>query len=155
MIFAPVGNTSIYQALFEKDAARFVAGLVAPKTAHDIDQVLILSIDLPDIQAINELQEGAKEVSFNIDSGDEGDTLTRFNPLYLPTEKDISAEVELDSDGDVEAIAGFDNPFVAMTLKHSQPEFLNIIDASVVYNEFFLPPMHEALNNKTHAKHIH
>jgi len=151
MITPPLNTQSFYTALFEKDAAKFVTGLMSQSGSADVEQVLITSKDMTsDVEATNELQAAANEVMSNlVEDESEVDTVVHFNPIYLPAyDGNLFEMIDVDGEGDITAIAGFGNPFITMSLKKSCHENIDIIDAKVNWKQFQLPPINELLANK-------
>jgi hypothetical protein len=152
MITVPTGENTSYTILFEERAAKFVASLITLKACNDIEQVLVLSKKLDDITCINEVQFGVQEVGEHA-FGDHVQVSTHFNPLYLPVTEEM--EVEYDQAGQIEAIGGFEDPFIVLTVACSTPSYDHVIDATVAYDEYEIPPAEEALKIEENAKHIH
>lgn len=149
MITPPNGTPSFYAAILEKPAAEFLVSLLAPQFVRggDIKEAMITSMDFNnDVEATVELQTAVKEIADNlIDFHQEIDTAERFNPLFLPKTKDLYDLVEVNDDGEITTIDGFQNPFVVMYSKTSIENHPNVIEGRVVYRQFALPPLHESL----------
>lgn len=150
MITPPDSTSCFYSAHFEKSAAQFMIGLLAESFASsdDVSQVLITSTDFKsDVEATVELQDGLDEVSCNIvDSDDEVEFITKYNPIFLPSDFNLLDFAELDDKGDITSVDGFTSPFISMMTSISTPEMPNIIEAKVMYKQFDLPPLHTSLD---------
>jgi hypothetical protein len=150
MITPPLNVKSYYTALFEKPAAAELMKFVAPAFSGDVKQVLVTSTDMTsDIEAIIECQAVTNRIAALVG---EADASITYNPIYLPHKKDLSDQVEVDSDGDITTIAGFGNPLISAHLKHATEENPTLIDAKVCYKPFEFPELREVVKNT--SKHL-
>lgn len=146
MIKPPATSTCYYSALFDAQAAEFIAGLVTNSfgTSGDITTAVVTSEDFgSDVEAANELDDGLQEVFSNITDFDEVvDCDTRFNPIFLPSTSNILDVVSVsDSTGDV-SIEHFESPFIVLKTTFSTERFSDVITGCVKFNEFDLPSLH-------------
>lgn len=151
MITPPLATQSYYVALFEKPLAQIISGLLAPTFNKDIETVMVNSIDMDsDITATVEMQ-GAANAVIKLAGIEDVDQLIEFNPMYLPVSPDkMFDNVELDNDGDITSVSGFDNPYVSAKMTASSPEFPVFMDAKINYHQFALPEARE-LFSKTNG----
>lgn len=141
MITPPYSTPAFYTAAFNKEAATEVLRIISPEFANDAAQILISSQNfVSDVIAVNECQTSVDYIADLIGR----ESKISFNPIYLPTTKDLSDKIEYDSDGDVFKIDGFANPFVSATMSCAT-EDTKFIDASVTYKQFDMPHVHEML----------
>lgn len=143
MITRPGLTPTYYSAVFEHDAAKYLACLLAPKSGNNISQVLVTSSDVTsDIEAINELENGAKTVLDAISTTFENER--KFNPLYMPYSPDeLAGMLEVDTQGEIKAVDDFENPFIYMELDIHTPKVDAIVSGKVCYHPFALPDFTE------------
>jgi hypothetical protein len=148
MITPPLVVPSFYTALFERTGAQEIMKLVAPTSGKDIDQVLVTSIDMAsDLEASVELRDAIMKVMDG--AGVLFDEKLKFNPLYLPTDSDVLAEaMEVDDDGVVKSISGFDNPFITMNMSIMTADEGEAVLGKVCYKQFELPPYNDIFESR-------
>ena len=142
-------TSSFYVAMFKEQAARFVVSLLAPSFGKnsDVMDVMVTSKDfVSDVQAIVELQDSTSEIAGHmVEIDEELNVITKFNPLFMPKTGNLYDVVDVDDEGDVVSIDGFENPFTSMTIKYSVHDCQDFINARVVYRQFELPSLHTSL----------
>jgi hypothetical protein len=142
MIVPPLSTKSFYSVLFEDLAVKELMKLIAPVCGGDIEHVIVTSVDLEsDIMGTNELSSGVTALMKSV----EHDEAITFNPVYLPMKaEELELQFTYDNDGDLESIAGFDNPFICAKVVLSV-DGDNIVDGKVAFQQFTFPPLKEVL----------
>lgn len=145
MITPPALTQCFYTVLFERPSAQVLMKLMTPFRGGDIQQVMITSIDIDsDVLATCELDNGTKKVMENGDM--EFDRQLAFNPIYLPINPDdLTDKLDIDKNGDVQAIMGFANPFISAHLQLSSAECPAVIDGRICFKQFVLPSFSEMI----------
>ncbi len=142
MITPPKGTTSFYAAIFDKPAAEFIVGLLAPHFSKSgvVKDAMITSLDFEsDINAVLELQHGVADVVNGITGFDEEVHMDeKFNPIYLPTTTDFLQYAELNEDDEIVGIDGFNSPFVIMSTSITVEDCPNVIEGRALYRQFTL-----------------
>lgn len=139
MITPPHSTTAFYSMLLERGAAAPVLTLLGA-TLVDVERLLVTSKDLAsDIQAVNELTAAASVIEAALPTATRS---TQHNPLYLPVASDLLDQIDADTTGEITAIAGFNSPFITMTLALKE-EGCTMVEGKVVYRPFQLPALHE------------
>lgn len=148
MITPPAFVPCFYTVLFERPATPELMKLMAPLKGGDIEQVLVTSKDISsDVLATSELEAGVQQIMAGAKL--EFDRQMSFNPIYLPMDPDDLAEkLEVDKDGDIQAVAGFSNPFISAHLQLSTESRPDVVDAKVCYKQFPLPQFNEMLETQ-------
>lgn len=149
MITPPVGTESYYTAMLETDAARYVINLlVGEAAAQDVAHVMLTSKDMgSELEAAHELRTGAEIVIGAVSSGEVPVINMNFNPLYLPNIETFQ-HMDVDEEGDIIEIDGFQNPFIAVTFKVQNENQRTSIDCKINWKQFTLPDMHEMINDR-------
>lgn len=140
MITPPLNAASFFSLYMTAKSAQGLVGLMT--SCEDIEIALVTSRDFTsDIEATVKCIEASKAVAELI--GQNVEPVISHNPIYLPNHKNLFDEVEFNSDGEIDKVSGFNNPFVAVTVKLSAEDQPNFVDASVCYKQFELPPIRE------------
>ena len=152
MIDVPLSSAAYYVSFFEKDAAKMlVRTLIQDESIlDDIDACLVTSLDFTsDIEACAELEYSSKSVLNNImNLTDEIHNNIKFNPIYLPGTLDLYEVAELDDNGNIVSISGFQSPYVVMASNFSYEENDDIIQSKVIYKEFETPNLFSTVFSK-------
>lgn len=148
MITPPAFVPCFYTVLFEKPASPQLMKLMAPTKGGDIEQVLVTSKDISsDIMAVHELENGVNQVVAGLAVS--VDRQHTFNPIYLPMDpNDLAEKLEVDKDGDIQAVAGFGNPYISSHLQLSTEERPDMIDGKVCFKQFPLPQFTEMVEKQ-------
>lgn len=147
MITPPVTTKAFYSVLFEKPAVRPITELLVPVCGLDIKQVLITSLDIEEMEATNELDIATRRIIATLNDPT-AEQRVKFNPLYLPiSANELEETMELNRDGDVKSAGGFTDPYMSSTLKVSIETYPDLVDGTVSFQPFEIPPVHDVLKN--------
>lgn len=148
MITPPAFTPCFYTVLFEKQVSQELMKIMAPSKGGDVDQVLVTSGDFTsDIEATVELENAVSTIMKS--AAIEFDRQLTYNPMYLPIKPDkLMESLEVDKQGEILAVAGFANPFIAAHLQLSTTERPDVVDGKICFKQFPLPAFNEIFETK-------